>query len=153
MWIRPEHPVPLSVDLQMLPDDMGHVPANDQVEGVVGIGQLAEIPLPELRRHAEGRGVFPGVKEHSFRSVDPDNAVACPGEQHREEAGTAAGVQNPQRPVGWGVCFDEPQPFCGSVGFEFIHNVVVEIVGQFAPMLVDLFLQSHCFSYRSIHCQ
>ena len=123
-----QHPIPLAVDFQMFPDDMGHVPAHDQIESALGVIQMTEIPLPEFRAYAEGLRVFPGVIQHPLRAVDAGDDMTGPGQQNREKTGTAAGVQHPQRTAGRGVFLDLSEPFRRTVGFEFIQNIVVEIV-------------------------
>ena len=140
-----QHPQPLAIDLQMLPDDVGHIAADNEIEGLVTEGQSTEIPPDQLRRHAEARRVLPRVIKHPLRAVDARDPVPRAGQKHGEEPGAAAGVQYPQGPGGRGILLNDPEPLLRPIGGEFLLHVVVVVVRADRPVRIDLFLCEHAF--------
>ena len=54
IWLQDSEPFP--VDLQMVPDNMRHVPAYNKIKGIVGKWKVAKIPLHKLYSHSMCRG-------------------------------------------------------------------------------------------------
>ena len=137
-------------------EDPGHVPGDDEVEGVVRQRQVLGIHLQERDAFEDPGcgGISARLFQHGLCVIDRHHMVPQHSERNGKKAGSGPDVEDVQRFIADAVFPEDRQPAVETVCHEFGMDEVGVAGCSAAPVLLDLLEQAHgpdCCSFHHDH--